>query len=211
MAEHDNVLLLAGIRNPAKIREAFDLIIGLGLKMMDANEGSLLIYQKEQRMLQFAATVGTSSSSETLVGKTVPIGKGITGMAALTGEVQTASRSEGNLLSVPEDGSPNSVIAAPILLDDELIGVITAVKFDNGKAFSSQDCQIFAMLAQLGAVIISQEQMISNYSSESINSLTEQDATEMQIARQALALAKKHPGKEQKVLQVLSLLTDLKS
>lgn len=210
MINFNDVLLLAGISNPDKIREAFDLIIKLGLKMMCADEGSLLVYRKNLRTLQFAATVGASSSKETLVGKTVPIGKGITGMAAMTGEVQTASKSGGNLFNVEDDGSPNSVIAAPILLEDELIGVITAVSFDSGKTFSSHDCQFFAMLAQLGAIVILQEQTISNYSSKQIHSLTEQDTMELQIAQKAVALARKHSGEEQTILKVLSLLTDLK-
>ena len=211
MSKINDVLLLAGISSPEMIREAFDLIIKLGLKMMNADEGSLLVYRKDLRVLQFAATVGSSSSAEPLVGKTVPIGKGITGMAAMTGEVQTASRGGSNLFNVEDDGSPNSVIAAPILLKDELIGVITAVSFDNEKAFSSQDCQFFAMLAQLGAIVIAQEQTIANYSSKQISSLTEQDAMEMQIAQKAVAFARKHSGEEQTILQVLSLLTELKS
>ena len=119
--DSSNLLALTGIQNPQKVLYSFKLLISLGLKLLNADEGSLLIFKKEQKQLQFVATVG-SSDDEVLVGKTVPLGKGITGMAALTGEIQTASRANGgNFFAVQDDGTPNSVIAAPIMLDDELI------------------------------------------------------------------------------------------
>ena len=205
-----NILLLAGLQNPEKIKAAFRTLISLGLKLLKADEGSLLIYRKEQRDLQFAATVG-GKSAEQLVGKTVPMGKGITGMAAMTCEIQTASRvAGGNFFAVEDDGSPNCVIAAPIMLDDELIGVITAVSFDKEKSFNNTDCQNFSDLAQLGAVIISQEQQISNYASGEMNHLTEQSSIEMQAAKSAIELVQKHPENPESILQILMLLGEIK-
>lgn len=210
MAKKNNdILLLAGIQSPERIRETFELIIRLGLDIMEADEGSLLIHRKAEHDLQFAANVG-SSTPDALVGQTVPLGKGVTGMAAMTGEAQTASRGVGNLFRVENDGSPNSVIAAPVMLGEELIGVITAVSFKPGKEFSSRDCRIFSMLAQLGAVVISQEQTLSNYSSGKLNHITDQDAIELQAAQKAIDLVRRHPGNEQKIVQILSLLSEIK-
>ena len=210
MAKKNNdILLLAGIQSPDRIRETFELIIRLGLVIMGADEGSLLILRKAEHDLQFAANVG-SSSPDALIGKTVPLGKGVTGMAAMLGEVQTASRGIGNFFRVENDGAPNSVIAAPVMLDDELIGVITAVSFAPGKEFSSRDCQVYSMLAQLGAIVISQEQKLSNYASEKISHITEQDTIEMMAAQKAIDLVRRHSGDEQRIIQILSLLSELK-
>lgn len=206
MLNADKILMSAGVADPTKIKQAFQLLIRTGLRLLKADEGSLLVYRKEEGDLQFVGTVGGNNQLE---GQTVPIGRGITGMAAMTCEIQTASRACGNdFFNVANDGSPNSVIAAPIMLDDELIGVITAVSFDDEKSFSTEDCQAFSLLAELGAIIITQGQELANYESQQVNPLTEQDALELQAARQVVDLVKQHPGKAEKVLQILTLLQD---
>ncbi|MBQ7402039.1 MAG: GAF domain-containing protein [Lentisphaeria bacterium] len=208
--ESSRILLLAGLQNPEKIKSAFQLLISLGLKLLGAEEGSLLIYRKEQNDLQFAATIG-NNAPEHLVGKTVPMGKGITGMAAMTCEIQTAARaSGGDFFAVENDGSPNCVIAAPVMLDDELIGVITAVSFDKEKSFTNADCQNFSMLAELGAIIISQEQQLSNCLTGELNQLTEQSNLEMKAAKSAVDLIQKHPANPETILQILKSLGELK-
>ena len=204
------VLSLAGMQNPQKVLHAFKLLISLGIKLLGADEGSLLIFNKKKKELQFAATVG-NDVNEILIGKTVPIGKGITGMAALTGEIQTASRANGgNFFAVQDDGTPNSVIAAPIMVDDELIGVITAVSFDYNKIFSTIDCQNFSLLTQLGAVLITQEQTLANCATEAMNNLTQQEEMEMDAAQKVVSWIQKNPQKAETILQILSLLCELK-
>lgn len=208
--DSSNLLALTGIQNPQKVLYSFKLLISLGLKLLNADEGSLLIFKKEQKQLQFVATVG-SSDDEVLVGKTVPLGKGITGMAALTGEIQTASRANGgNFFAVQDDGTPNSVIAAPIMLDDELIGVITAVSFDNNKTFSTADCQNFSILTQLGAVLITQEQALANYTTGAMHNLTQQKSMEMEAAQKVISWIRKNPQKSETILQLLSMLSEFK-
>jgi len=131
-------------------------------------------------------------------------------MAAMTCEIQSASRAAGsNFFDIADDGSPNSVIAAPMMLDDELIGVITAVSFDREKSFSTADCQNFSLLSQIGAVIISQQQQLANYASQQINSLTETDSIELQVADAAVNLIRRKPENAQKVLKMLSILGEL--
>lgn len=204
------VLSLAGMQNPQKVLYAFKLLISLGIKLLQADEGSLLIFNKEKRELQFAATVG-NEVNEILIGKTVPVGKGITGMAALTGEIQTASRANGgDFFAVQDDGTPNSVIAAPIMIEDELIGVITAVSFDYNKIFSTADCQNFSLLTQLGAVLITQEQALANCATEAMNNLTQQEEMEMEAAQKVVSWVQKNPQKTETILKLLSLLCELK-
>ena len=204
-----NILSLVGMQNPEKVLNAFKLLISLGLKLLGADEGSLLVFRKDRRELQFVATIG-GKAGDTLVGKTVPLGKGITGMAAMTGEIQTASRATGkNLFSIQDDGEPNSVIAAPIMLDDELIGVITAVSFRKEKEFSIDDCRNFDILSELGAVIITQEQEIAECTSKELHKLTRKSSMEMQAAQKAIDWMRNNPQKTDTILQILSMLGEL--
>ena len=205
----DKILLDVGIQNPENVKQAFELLIQLGVKLLDADEGSLLVYRKEQKDLQFVSTLG-GAAPKLLVGKTVPVGEGITGMAAMSREIQTSTRASGSrFFEVPDDGKPNSVIAAPILLDDELIGVITAVSFDLEKSFSTVDCQKFAIVAELGAIVLRQEQQIAAIRSGIKSTLTEQETLERKAVEQTINWLKAHPDKGGRIVQILTMLNEL--
>lgn len=207
ITEGDKILLAAGFQEPARVRRSFDLLIRLALKMLGADEGSLLKYDKKENVLKFVCTIG-GGIPEVLEGKIVPVGKGITGMAALTREIQTGTRENG-MFNVPDDGAPHSVIAAPVMLDKELIGVMTAVSFDLGKAFSTEDCRNFSIAAQLGAVLLAHERQIDNYRSKSMSKLTEQGNAEVEAAQKTIGWLQRHPDKTENILKILSLLGDI--
>ena len=159
--------------------------------------------------MQFVCTFGGDKPKD-LTGEAVPIGKGITGMAAMLKEIQTSTRTSGRcFFDVPNDGKPNSVIAAPILLDDELIGVVTAVSFDLNKSFSPDDCKKFAIVAELGAIILRWSQQIEAFHSYVKVSLTEQEAMEKKAVEQTINWLKKHPDKGGKIIQILTTLGEL--
>lgn len=76
-------------------------------------------------------------------------------MAALTRDVQAASESDGaEFHRIRGDGRPHAVLAAPILLGETLLGVMTAVSFDRRKAFSPDDIHTYGMLANVAAAVI---------------------------------------------------------
>ena len=66
------------------------------------------------------------------------------------------------------------------------------------------------MLAELGAIIISQEQQLSNCLTGELNQLTEQNNLEMKAAKSAVDLIQKHPANPETILQILKSLGELK-
>ncbi len=207
ITEGDKILLAAGFLEPARVKLSFNLLIRLALKVLGADEGSLLKYQKKDNVLQFVCTVGGDIPAS-LEGKVVPVGKGITGMAALTREIQIGTRENG-LFNVPDDGAPHSVIAAPVLLDEELIGVMTAVSFDIRKSFTMDDYRNISIVAQLGAILLAHEQQITSYHSQGMSKLTEQGNDEVKAAQKTILWLQHHPNKKDNILKILSLLSEL--
>ena len=146
--------ILAPLRDSDSMeRRVLRLLIELGAQFVAAAEGSLLVYDSEERDLEFVMTVGGPPG---LVGKRVPIGSGLTGLAAVTREVQIGSPT----FDVPNSGSggsePEAVIAAPMLVADNLVGVLTAVSFTSGKRFSSRDGDLYGRLAAVAGVVVDQ-------------------------------------------------------
>ncbi len=212
MKKRTEVWALLGIPNAEVVQASLEALIQIGLRSLGADEGSLLVYRKQENVLEFVQTIGRTRTPPNLVGKTIPLGQGITGMAALTKDIQTATRatSQSAFYTVEDDGSPNTVLAAPMLVDDDLIGVITAVSFDTDKVFTSEDCQMFGLLAFVGGVVVEQQQKLSGVSEQGdVKPLSNQKAQELRIAELAFALAGQHPERVAKTIALLEMVKDL--
>jgi GAF domain-containing protein len=140
------------------------LIVELGAQVVGADEGSLLVLDAGARELVFAMTVGSNISEATLVGQRVPLGQGLTGLAAATGEVQIGAPTFAGVKQAkeraPADEGPEAVLAAPMLVGERLIGVITAVSFQPGRRFDSEHGQLYGRLATVAALVVDQHRRL---------------------------------------------------
>ena len=68
--------------------------------------------------------------------------------------IRQAERGEG------DEGEIQNVIAAPMLAGDTLVGVITAVSFDAGVRFSSDDAALYARAASVAGVLVDQRRQL---------------------------------------------------
>jgi GAF domain-containing protein len=145
------------------------LLIELCAQIVDAQEGSLLVVDEsgpgEAPVLTFAMTVGSRESERVLVGQQVPLGEGLVGLAAVTHEAQIgAPLFEGVVQAQRADapvGQPTSMIAAPMLADGELVGVVTAVTFEPGRRFSEDQARLYARAASVAGLIVQQRRSIA--------------------------------------------------
>lgn len=201
----NNVWYLLGIQDKETISFVLQTLISIGIKILNADEGAILIADQENNNLRFAMVVG---EKQDLIGSSVPLGAGITGMAALTRDIQTASSFDDNIFyRVKNDGSPHSVLAAPLLYDDELLGVITAVSFNPQKEFSVDECKTYGDFSNVVATILYQQKMLSALSSKRINNnLTEQQKKEYAAVTILADLIKKNPDRTDSLIDILTQL-----
>jgi hypothetical protein len=140
--------------------ELLRLIMEIGLGMMRADEGSLLLLDREKEELEFMITIGQPGAEEKLKGQRFSMHQGITGLAASTGEPQTGGPTYQGIKQ-PEYKAghakePEAVLAAPMLVEDETVGVITAISFKGGRTFSADDVKLYCRFAQLCGTVIRQ-------------------------------------------------------
>lgn len=140
------------------------LLIELGAQIVGAQEGSLLVLDEKRHELVFAMTIGSKSSEMALIGQRVPLGKGITGLAAQTHEVQIGAptfrtrQAKGHNTAANQ---PQAVLAAPMLIADRLIGVLTAVSFAPEKRFASADALLYGRIAAVAGVVVNQSRQLN--------------------------------------------------
>jgi len=155
---------LWGVAPRSSQEQVLRLLIELGCQFVGGDEGSLLVLDEDAGDLVFATTIGSRQSEEALIGQRVPLGKGITGLAAATGEVQIGAPTFTDVKQSEQVDAgtmaPSAVLAAPMLVDDELIGVITTVTFDPARRFGSDDALLYGRVATVAAIVVDQAQRI---------------------------------------------------
>ncbi len=152
-----------GIRPTSTTEATLRLLIWTGLQILGADEGSLLVMDEATDDLRFVMTLGNEAAGSMLIGQRVPLGSGVTGLAAATREVQIGSPTYKDLKqSERVDGSaPEAVIAAPMLIEDRVVGVITGVSFASGHRFDSRAGRMFGGFAVIAGVLVDQEQRLA--------------------------------------------------
>lgn len=184
------------------IRRVLRLLCEIGIAMLHGDESSLLLYDRSNRELVFAMTAG--SAEEKLLGSRVPSGKGISGMAAITGEIQIGARCDDELFDLPDDDDPDAVLAAPLLLGDEVLGVMTVVSFDPERRFTMTDGRFLGKLAAGAAVILDQQRKLRCAVLPDRTDETAQGELLQAVSR----LAERHPNK---ITRITALLTALEN
>jgi len=197
------------------------LLVELCAQVVGAEEGSLLVVDHSQdppRELVFAMTVGSRQSEETLSGQRVPLGEGLAGIAAVTHEVQIGAPLYDGVQQAQRGqappGQPTAVIAAPMLIDDRLVGVITAVSFEEDKRFTSQHAALYARAASVAGVVVDQRRRIDALESEAVSGEEARmpsgdDPLAPRILDTAARLVDRSPGHLRELSQILSALEEI--
>jgi GAF domain-containing protein len=193
------------------------LLIEIGAQVVGAGEGSLLVLDEEEGDLRFAMTVGSEESEKALLGQRVPLGEGITGLAAASLEVQIGAPTYMDVKQAEKaagPGEPEAVLAAPMTIGDRLVGVITAVSFAEGKRFTSEDARLYAGIAGIAGVVVDQRRRLASVESEAAErgpeprALGEAARLEREILERIGRLVKHRPDS---LPQVASLLRNVES
>jgi GAF domain-containing protein len=137
------------------------LLIELCAQFVGAEEGSLLVVDGADdppQALVFAMTVGSPESKHALIGQRVPLGEGVVGLAAVTHEVQIGAPTYEGVVQARRGevapDQPSSVLAAPVLANDELLGVITAVRFGTGPRFTADHALLYGRVAAVAGLLL---------------------------------------------------------
>jgi hypothetical protein len=197
------------------------LLVELCGQVVGAEEGSLLVVDHTQdppRELIFAMTVGSRQSEQTLSGQRVPLGEGLAGIAAVTHEVQIGAPLYDGVQQAQRGeappGQPTAVIAAPMLIDDRLVGVITAVSFEAGKRFTRQHAALYARAASVAGVVVDQRRRIDALESQGVGGREARSPTgDGPLARQILdtaaRLVDRSPARLHELSRLLSALEEI--
>lgn len=171
--------VIQDITSRKPLQELLDQIISSSKKLLNTDAASLLLFNKEEKILYFHTIAGGTASS--LKSKPLMIGEGIGGSVAekkealIINDCYNDPRFNKSFDSATGFKTKN-MICVPMMNNGELIGVIQAINKKGDNNFDREDLQLFEALASQCAVAIENAHLIE------LEIKAEQNKTEMETA-----------------------------
>lgn len=145
------------LNNPAEILGTLNEILDRTLQAVRADNGSILLYDEGEQELAFVVVRGKRKKE--LLDYRIPADKGIAGWVgsnqkpALVTDVRQDSRW---LQSVDQSIGfhTSSLIAAPLVIEERLLGVLEVVNSRSQDPFREKDLQVLNLVARLTSFVI---------------------------------------------------------
>ena len=154
---------LATLTAPAEQGALLEQIVQTAMHVLRARAGSLYLLDEETDELIFEVALGERATP--LRGQRIPLGQGIAGWVAATGQaiaVADVQQDERWAREIARTTGyvPHTMLALPLLLGDETIGVLQLLDKAGGATFNADDMTTLGLFAQQAAVAIAQSGMV---------------------------------------------------
>lgn len=176
---------------PTEHRELLEQLVQTAMHVLDARAGSLYLIDEARNELIFEVAQGERATS--LVGQRLPLGQGLAGFVAATGQsiavadVQKDPR-WGRHVAEAVGYQPRSMLAMPLMLRDRVTGVLQLLDRSGGEAFNAADMATLSLFAQQAAVAIALSRNLSSLSTLLV-SLLSSTGQDDDLAQRAASLA----------------------
>ncbi|MBZ5568259.1 MAG: GAF domain-containing protein [Acidobacteriia bacterium] len=147
------------IAAPVAQSQLLEMIVRTASRVIDARAASLCLLDESAKELVFEVVQG--EKSEELRKIRVPMGHGIVGLVAATGQAMAIS----NVGSDPRHAAdvarrvgymPQSILAVPLLYADRVIGVLELLDKNGKESFGAADLETLGLFANQAAIAIQQ-------------------------------------------------------
>ncbi len=205
------------VASPVAPTNLLRMIVQVAADVISARAGSLFLIDRDQQDLVFAVAIGPKA--EEVEQFRVPLGHGVAGIVALTGQAMAVS----DVQSDPRHASdisqsvgylPQSLLCVPLFYGDEIIGVLELLDKEGDASFGPTDIDHLGLFAGLSAVAIEQSRAHQNVGSLLSELLTPTDGgsgMQPDLTARVRALIQSLEGDEayQETLEIAHLIEEI--
>jgi len=153
--------LIEAAERPKRECEALTLlgqVLDSSIRAIGAKDGSFLIPDEDTGELVFVLTQGQSTKAN-LIGRRLPTGRGIAGWVAENRRGTTVNNVPADERFYPEldvelDYRTTSLMAAPVLGGNRLLGVVEVINKQNGKLFSTGNLTLLSVMCRFAGELL---------------------------------------------------------
>jgi len=147
---------------PSSYEAALEAVLETAGEVLNANAGALFLIDDENQELIFAVALG--EKSEEVKEFRVPVGQGIAGYVAATGQAISITDAERDPRFDKTIGeaigyTPNSILCIPLFLNDQIIGVLELLDKAGGGNFTPSDMETLGRFGSLAAHTIEEARL----------------------------------------------------
>ncbi len=150
---------------PASERESLRAIVRAAASVLDAEAAALFLVDEEHDELRFEVALG--GRSDQVENLTLPLGEGLAGYVASTGQPLAVSNVETDARFAAAFAQkvayiPRNVLCVPMVLDDRTVGVLEMLDKRGEAPFGVRDIEILGHFARLAALTVQQMLLFSD-------------------------------------------------
>lgn len=141
-----------------------ELILAKAMELLRTEAGTFMLMTEDTGELEFCVVKGPASQD--LLGTRLPIGKGLAGTAAKTGQplLVNGVQSDERWFSQVDDSTTfesHSILTAPLMRHNNVLGVLQVINKLNGLPFNEQDQQMLMLFAGQAVVALENARLLS--------------------------------------------------
>jgi len=162
----ENLIEATGlIASTFKLDKLLDMVMEIGMEMMNAEGCSILLLDEEGEKLQFVAVSG--KKKDDLKNMTIKPGEGIAGWVVKNGEsllIKDVSSDDrfSNRVDRKLKQTTKSIICVPLEIKGKIIGAAEVINRKDGRPFDEESLSLFRSLAIQSAVAIERSRLYAD-------------------------------------------------
>jgi GAF domain-containing protein len=147
------------VGSPVSHSRLLEMIVQTAMRVISANAGSLFLIDEEAQELVFEVALGPAAAEVKKF--RVPLGHGIAGLVAVTGQPMAVSDAQNDPRQAADIARsvnylPQSILCVPLYYNDQVTGVLQLLDKLSAPSFSAADMEILGVFANQAAVAIEQ-------------------------------------------------------
>jgi transcriptional regulator with GAF, ATPase, and Fis domain len=145
------------VASPASDRDGLRAIVQVASSVLDAEAAALFLVDEDNDELRFEVALG--GRSEEVENKSLPLGEGLAGYVAATGQPLAISNVEKDSRFAAAFAEkvayvPKTVLCVPMIMGDRTVGVLEMLDKRGGAPFGVRDIEILGHFARLAAYTV---------------------------------------------------------
>jgi|HubBroStandDraft_6_1064221.scaffolds.fasta_scaffold310141_2 GAF domain-containing protein len=144
---------------PSSERDELRAIVQVAASVLDAEAAALFLVDEERDVLRFEVALG--GRSEEVENLSLPLGEGLAGYVASTGQPLAVSNVQNDARFAAAFAEkiayiPKTILCVPMVLDDRTVGVLEMLDKRGDAPFGVRDIEILGHFARLAALTVQQ-------------------------------------------------------
>ncbi len=156
------------IAAPVTHHRLLEMIVQTAAQVITARAAALFLIDEERQELVFEVALGHKAAEAKKF--RVPLGHGIAGLVAVTGQPMAISEAHKDSRQASDIARsigyiPQNILCVPLFYDDQIIGVLELLDRVGAASFTTADIMTLGLFANLAAVAIEQSRVHQNLGS----------------------------------------------